>query len=49
MSRRYQQIYGLFFLFAPVAVAQSDLPIVGMSSKRLERIHAFIQDYIDKQ
>jgi CubicO group peptidase (beta-lactamase class C family) len=35
----------------PVA-AQTDLPIakpetVGMSSKRLERIHAFIQDYID--
>jgi len=32
--------------------AQGDLPIakpeaVGMSSKRLERIHAFIQDYID--
>jgi len=53
MSRRYQQIYGLFLLLAPFAVAQSDLPIakpetVGMSSKRLERIHAFIQDYIDK-
>jgi len=34
------------------AVAQSDLPMakpesVGMSSQRLQRIHAFIQDYID--
>ena len=33
--------------------AQSDLPMakpesVGMSSKRLERIHTFIQDYIDR-
>src|SRR5881628_2481597 len=35
-----------------VAFAQTDLPIakaetVGMSSKRLERINAFIKDYVD--
>ena len=34
------------------AMAQTDVPMakpesVGMSEKRLERIHAFIQDYID--
>src|ERR1700719_3718231 len=34
------------------AIAQTDVPMakpesVGMSEKRLERIHAFIQDYID--
>jgi CubicO group peptidase (beta-lactamase class C family) len=34
------------------AMAQSDIPMakpesVGMSEKRLERIHAFIQDYVD--
>ncbi|HWZ32509.1 MAG TPA: serine hydrolase domain-containing protein [Bryobacteraceae bacterium] len=40
-------------LILPAALfAQSDVPMakpedVGMSSKRLERIHAFIQDYID--
>jgi CubicO group peptidase (beta-lactamase class C family) len=42
-----------FLLVAALPViAQTDLPIakpetVGMSSKRLERVHAFIQDYID--
>jgi CubicO group peptidase (beta-lactamase class C family) len=35
------------------AIAQADLPMakaetVGMSSKRLERVHAFIQGYIDR-
>jgi CubicO group peptidase (beta-lactamase class C family) len=35
-----------------LAIAQSDLPMakpesVGMSAKRLERIHTFIQDYVD--
>jgi CubicO group peptidase (beta-lactamase class C family) len=45
-------LLALFIAAPPPAAAQSDLPIakpetVGMSSKRLERIHAFIQDYID--
>jgi CubicO group peptidase (beta-lactamase class C family) len=43
----------LLALAAPsLLIAQSDLPAakpesVGMSTKRLERIHAYIQDYID--
>jgi CubicO group peptidase (beta-lactamase class C family) len=46
-------LLGLTLLAFPSQLAaQSDLPMakpesVGMSSKRLERIHAFIQDYID--
>jgi len=44
-------MYFPLLLVAPAA-AQSDLPMakpetVSMSSQRLERIHAFIQDYID--
>lgn len=39
-------------LAGPAAVAQADLPIaspesVGMSTKRLERVKAYMQDYID--
>ncbi len=52
--RRFTRKICLFLLLGATlpAVAQTDLPIakpetVGMSSKRLERIHAFIQDYID--
>lgn len=51
---RFTRKLRLFLLLGAAlpAVAQTDLPIakpetVGMSSKRLERIHAFIQDYID--
>jgi len=51
---RFTRKLSLFLLLGAAlpAVAQTDLPIakpetVGMSSKRLERIHAFIQDYID--
>lgn len=48
-----QHICLLLSLVPIAAFAQGDLPIakpetVGMSTKRLERIHAFIQDYIDK-
>jgi CubicO group peptidase (beta-lactamase class C family) len=46
-----KMVLAVLALVAP-AFAQSDVPMakaedVGMSSKRLERIHAFIQDYID--
>ncbi len=53
MRRSTRKLYVLLLLGAALpAAAQTDLPIakpetVGMSSKRLERIHAFIQDYID--
>ena len=53
MRRFTRRFYVLLLLCAALpAVAQTDLPIakpetVGMSSKRLERIHTFIQDYID--
>jgi CubicO group peptidase (beta-lactamase class C family) len=53
MRRLFPPIYLALSLVAPLAVvAQTELPIakpesVGMSSKRLERVHAFIQDYID--
>ena len=51
MVRVIRKMYLALLLVAPAA-AQSDLPMakpetVGMSSQRLERIHAFIQDYID--
>lgn len=51
MLRVFRKMYLSVLLAAPIA-AQSDLPMakpetVGMSSQRLERIHAFIQDYID--
>lgn len=53
MRRCTRKIHlSLLLVAALPAAAQTDLPIakpetVGMSSKRLERIHAFIQDYID--
>ena len=51
MRRFIRKMYLPLLLAAPAA-AQSDIPMakpetVGMSAKRLERIHAFIQDYID--
>ena len=51
MLRVFRTMYLPLLLAAPAA-AQSDLPMakpetVGMSSQRLERIHNFIQDYID--
>jgi CubicO group peptidase (beta-lactamase class C family) len=53
MRRFFRPMCLALSLAAPISVvAQTDLPIakpetVGMSSKRLERVHAFIQDYID--
>jgi len=53
MRRFFGPMYVALSLVAPLSiVAQTDLPIakpetVGMSTKRLERVHAFIQDYID--
>src|SRR5881396_151557 len=54
MSIRTALILGTFLAAAFVTTsAQADLPMakaetVGMSSKRLERVHQFIQGYIDR-
>lgn len=52
-SFSFAAIVPVMFVALPARMAaQTDLPMakaesVGMSSKRLERIHAFVQDYID--